>query len=73
MILATESQSQAIRKDSQYSRMVEGPISKVILSLAIPSVLSMLVSSIYNMADTYFVGKLGTSASGAVGIVFPIM
>lgn len=71
--MATESQSQTIRKDSQYSRMVEGPISKVILSLAIPSVLSMLVSSIYNMADTYFVGKLGTSASGAVGIVFPIM
>jgi Na+-driven multidrug efflux pump len=33
----------------------------------------MLVTSMYNMVDTYFVGKIGTSATGAVGIVFPMM
>ena len=33
----------------------------------------MLISSIYNMADTYFVSQIGTSASAAVGVVFSIM
>lgn len=53
--------------------MITKPVSNLVLSLAIPTVTSMLVSSLYNMADTYFVSKLGTSASGAVGIVFSLM
>ncbi|MBQ8212239.1 MAG: MATE family efflux transporter [Treponema sp.] len=57
----------------QYSKMVETPIPKLISSLAIPTVISMLVTSIYNMADTFFVSKINTEASAAVGIVFPIM
>lgn len=48
----------------------EGPL---IIKMAIPSIMTMLVTNIYNMADTAFVGKLGTSASGAVGIVFGFM
>lgn len=48
-------------------------MSKLIIMLGIPTTVSMLVTNIYNMADTYFVGKLGTSASGAVGIVFGLM
>ena len=59
--------------DSQYQRMTQTPVSKLILSLGLPTVISMLVTSIYNMADTYFVGTLGTSASGATGIVFGLM
>ena len=50
--------------------MVETPIPKLIVTLSIPTIISMLVSSIYNMADTFFVGRLGTSATGAVGVVF---
>lgn len=58
---------------TQFLKMTETPIPKLIISLAIPTIISMLVSSIYNMADTFFVSKLGTSAAGAVGIVFSLM
>ena len=58
---------------AQYKRMTETPVSKLILKLGIPTTISMLATSLYNMADTYFVGTLGTSASGAVGIVFGLM
>lgn len=57
----------------QYKRMTETPVSRLILKLGIPATVSMLATSIYNMADTYFVGSLGTSASGAVGVVFGLM
>lgn len=57
----------------QYTFMTETPVSKLILKLGIPTTISMLVTNIYNMADTYFVGTLGTSASGAVGVVFGLM
>ena len=58
---------------SQYDKMTKTPISKLVLTLSIPSVISMLVTNIYNLVDTAFVGQLGTSASGAVGIVFGFM
>ncbi len=58
---------------AQYKKMTETPVSKLITSLAVPTIISMLVTSIYNMADTYFVGTIGTSASGATGIVFGLM
>lgn len=57
----------------QYKLMTETPVSKLIIKLGIPTTISMLVTNIYNMADTYFVGTLGTSASGAVGVVFGLM
>ncbi|MDD2262210.1 MAG: MATE family efflux transporter [Clostridia bacterium] len=53
--------------------MTTTPVPKLIITLAIPMILSMLVSAIYNLADTYFVSQLGTSASGAVGVVFSLM
>lgn len=56
-----------------YKKMTETPVHKLILKLCIPTILSMLVSNIYNLVDTAFVGKLGNSASGAVGIVFGFM
>lgn len=56
-----------------YKQMTEMPVSKLIIKLGIPTTISMLVTNIYNMADTYFVGTLGTSASGAVGVVFGLM
>ena len=59
--------------DEQYNKMVNTPVWKLITKLAIPTITSMLVTSFYNMADTFFVSQLGTDASAAVGIVFPIM
>ena len=60
-------------QEKQYKKMTETPIKKLVLKLAIPTVISMLVTSIYNMADTFFVSQLGKSASGAVGVVFSLM
>lgn len=57
----------------QRKKMLETPVDRLILSLAAPTIVSMLVTSIYNMADTYFVSQLNTSASGAVGVVFSLM
>ena len=62
-----------ITADQQFNKMVNEPVSKLITTLAIPTVISMLVTSIYNMADTFFVSQINTQASAAVGIVFPIM
>lgn len=53
--------------------MTETPVPKLIVRLAVPTTVSMLVTNIYNTADTYFVSTLGTSASGAVGVVFGLM
>ncbi len=61
------------RDELQYAKMTQTPVGSLITSLAIPTIISMLVTSIYNIGDTYFVSKLGTSASGAVGIVFSLM
>ncbi len=58
---------------TQYEKMIKTPVSKLVLTLSVPTIISMLVTNIYNLADTAFVGQLGTSASGAVGIVFGFM
>ena len=61
------------REISQYEKMTTWPIPKLVITLGIPTTISMLVTNIYNMADTYFVSELGNSASGAVGVVFGLM
>lgn len=53
--------------------LTEYPVPQVILRLSIPTVISMLATSVYNMADTYFVGQIGTHATVAVGLSFTIM
>ena len=57
----------------QRTKMLETPIPPLICKLAVPTIISMLVTAIYNTADTYFVSQINTSASGAVGIVFSVM
>lgn len=54
-------------------RMTHDPVERLVLRLAGPTMAIMLVTALYNTADTYFVGSLGTSATGAVGIAFPLM
>ncbi len=53
--------------------MTEAPVKKLVCTLAVPTILSMLVTSFYNMADTFFVGKLNTQSTAAVGVVFSLM
>ena len=56
--------------EEKHQMMTEEPVERLISSLAIPTIISMLVTSIYNMADTFFVSRISTSASGAVGFLF---
>ena len=58
---------------TQYDKMTQMPVNRLVLLLGAPTTVSMLVTTFYNMADTYFVGKLGTSATGAIGVVFALM
>jgi len=58
--------------DAHYRKMTQTPVSKLILQLGIPTTISMLITSIYNMADTYFVGTLGPSAQAATGVLFTL-
>ena len=57
----------------QFRKMTQDPVPRLIVTLAIPTIFTMLITAVYNMADTFFVARLGTSAAGAVGIVFAIM
>jgi putative MATE family efflux protein len=58
---------------TQYDKMTKTPVPQLVVKLGIPTTLSMLVTNVYNLVDTAFVGRINTSASGAVGIVFGFM
>ena len=60
-------------KDEQFKMMTTEPVCPLIVRLAVPTIISMLITAVYNTADTYFVSQLNKSASGAVGIVMPLM
>ena len=61
-------------QELKFQKMTQPPVSKLIGQLALPCIISMLVTSFYNMADTFFVGMLNnTAATGAVGVVFSLM
>ena len=60
-------------QDEKYQMMTETPIPGLIGRLAVPTIISMMITSFYNMADTFFVGRISTSATAAVGVVFPVM
>lgn len=59
--------------DKKYIQMTQTPVESLICRMAVPTIVSNLITTIYNMADTFYIGKLSTSASGAVGIVFSVM
>lgn len=62
-----------IRTISQFDRMTQTPVSRLVITLSVPTIISMLITNVYNLVDTAFVGQLGNAASGAVGIVFGFM
>ena len=59
--------------DSKYIKMTETPIPKLVIMLGIPTTISMLITNIYNMADSFFVSQISQSAGGATSVVFGIM
>lgn len=62
-----------ITAEEKFQRMTQEPVERLVCSLAVPTILSMLITSVYNMADTFFVSQISTSASGAVGVAFSLM
>ena len=62
-----------MKTQDNYTFLTSAPIERVIPTMAVPTIISMLVTSIYNIVDTYFVGQLNTQATAAVGVVFPVM
>ena len=59
--------------NEKYVKMTTEPVRRLVCRLAVPTVISMLVTALYNIADTFFVGRIGTQATAGVGLVFPIM
>ena len=62
-----------MRQRDNYTFLTQGPIHKVILTMAVPTIISMLITSLYNIVDTFFVGQLDTQSIAAVGVVFSVM
>lgn len=62
-----------MEKSEKYTKMIETPIPQLVISLGIPTTISMLITNIYNMADSYFVSQISISAGGATSVVFGIM
>lgn len=60
-------------REQKFKYMTEEPIPRLVCSLAVPTIISMLITSFYNMVDTFFVGRINTSATAAVGVVFSLM
>ena len=60
-------------QEQKYIAMTNGSVEVLVCKMALPTMAIMMISAIYNMADTYFVGKIGTSATAGVAIVFSLM
>lgn len=61
------------RQQQKYRQMTETPVERLVCRMAVPTIVSMLVSAFYNMVDTLYVGHVSTSATAAVGIIFSYM
>lgn len=60
-------------KRDNFTFLTQAPVHRVILTMAVPTIISMLVTSFYSMADTFFVSQINTQCTAAVGIVFSVM
>lgn len=58
---------------NNFQFLTQAPVHRVILTMAVPTIISMLVTSFYNMADTYFMGRINTQCTAAVGVTFCLM
>ena len=62
-----------MKREDRYLMLTTGSVPRVISTLAVPTIISMLVTSFYSIADTYFVGQIDTQSTAAVGVVFSVM
>ena len=65
---------QVQQQDAKYHQMTEEPVGRLIRRLAVPCIISMMITAFYNLADTFFVGQMhSNAATGAVGVAFSLM
>lgn len=64
---------ESISKEAKYVKMTETPESRLVMEFAIPAIIIMIITSIYNIVNAFFVGQLGTNEAAAVQFVFPVM
>lgn len=69
----THHKHHAADPDGQYRKMTETPVARLILALGLPTTVSMLITNLYNMVDSYFVSRISLSAGGATSVVFGLM
>ena len=60
-------------QDRKFTLMTTHPVSRLVLRLAVPSIITMMISAIYNMADTFYVAGIDVQSPAAVGVVFSYM
>ncbi len=61
------------KRDEKFAMMTQAPIKKLVLKMAVPTIISMMVTAIYNVVDAAYVGHLSTEATAGVGVVFAYM
>lgn len=61
------------QRDEKYIKMTTTPVQRLVCSFAVPSIISMMISGIYNLVDTFFVGRLDTQSTASLGVVFSYM
>lgn len=66
-------QGEGMRNKDNFTFLTSAPVHRVILTMAVPTIISMLVTSVYNIVTTFYVGRISTQATAAVGIAFPVM
>jgi putative MATE family efflux protein len=71
--MAETDQMKLTENSSKTERILNGPMYKVLLMISFPLIVNNLIMTLYNMADAYFVGQLGTTEFAAVSFVNPVM
>ena len=68
--LVHNDKSDILKSEARYRRLTETPVPRLVLSLAVPTIISMSISAIYNIVDSWFVGHISTVATAGVGVAF---
>ncbi len=73
MYASTGKTESAALERTKFNDMTTKPIPRLVVSLAAPTIVSMIVTSVYNMTDTFYMGQVSTASTAAIGVAFPVM
>ena len=61
------------KTEEKYIKLTTWPVPKLLLTLSAPAIVSMLITAVYNAADSYFVSSINDTAVGSIGVIFSFM